>query len=168
MNKAVFLDRDGVINKDRPNYVYKATDLEILDGVVESLMKFKEAGFKILVITNQSGIAKGIYKHEDVKIIHELVQEQCNHCIDAFYYAPWHPSVSESLTRKPGRLLFERAIAKFNIDPTKSWMVGDKDRDLVPAKSLGINTIQVEYSDSATADHQVYNLWETLPIILRV
>lgn len=166
MNKCIFLDRDGVINKDYVDYVFSAEKLEILPGVAETLNALKKAGYLIVVITNQSGISKGIYTREQMHETHRLVQQACGHCIEHFYFAPGHPSFSESLSRKPGSLLFEKAMAKFNIDPAQSWMIGDKDRDLVPAKKLGIKTIQVENNDSPTADYKVRHLPAALPVIL--
>ncbi|AHM63359.1 D-alpha,beta-D-heptose 1,7-bisphosphate phosphatase [Flammeovirgaceae bacterium 311] len=166
MNRCVFLDRDGVINKDYVDYVYSAEKLEILPGVAEALQALKAAGYLIIVITNQSGIAKGIYTREQMHETHRLVQEAVGHMIDYIYYAPWHESVSKSLTRKPGSLMFERAIGRFKVDTAASWMVGDKHRDLVPAKKLGINTIQVDHSDSPIADYKTRDLLEASRIIL--
>jgi D-glycero-D-manno-heptose 1,7-bisphosphate phosphatase len=166
VNKCIFLDRDGVINKDYVDYVYAADKLEILSGVIETLKAFKEAGYLIVVITNQSGISKGIYTREQMHETHQLIQEACGHCIEQFYYAPGHPSFSETLSRKPGSLLFEKAMAKYKVDPFRSWMIGDKDRDLIPAKKLGIRTIQVDYNDSPTADYRVKDLPASLEIVL--
>jgi D-glycero-D-manno-heptose 1,7-bisphosphate phosphatase len=166
VNKCIFLDRDGVINKDYVDYVYAADKLEILSGVVETLKAFKEAGYLLIIITNQSGISKGIYTREQMHETHRLIQEACGHCIEQFYYAPGHPSFSESLSRKPGSLLFEKAMAKYKVDPSRSWMIGDKDRDLIPAKKLGIRTIQVDYNDSPTADYRVKDLSACREIIL--
>lgn len=166
MNKCIFLDRDGVINKDYVDYVYSADKLEILPGVSETLKIFKEAGYLLIVITNQSGISKGIYTREQMHETHRLIQEACHRCIDHFYYAPGHPSFSETLSRKPGSLLFEKAIARYKVDPSQSWMIGDKDRDLIPAKKLGIKTIQVDYNDSPTADFKAAGLTECREIIL--
>lgn len=75
MNKAILLDRDGVINKDKVDYVYKLDEFIVLPGVIEALKGFKEMGYKIIVITNQSGIAKGIFSIEDVNICHEHFQK---------------------------------------------------------------------------------------------
>ena len=165
-NKCVFLDRDGVINKDYVDYVYSAEKLEILPGVVEALQAFKTAGYLVIVVTNQSGIAKGIYTREQMHETHRLIQEVCGYAIDHIFYAPWHPSISKCLTRKPGSLMFERAIARYKIDPAASWMVGDKDRDLVPAHKLGIKTVQVDYNDSPTADYKAENLLDASKIIM--
>ena len=165
-NKCVFLDRDGVINKDYVDYVYSAEKLEILPGVVEALKALKAAGYLIIVITNQSGIAKGVYTRDQMHETNRLIQEASGHAIDHVYYAPWHPSISKSLTRKPGSLMFERALARYKIDPAASWMVGDKDRDLVPAHKLGIRTIQVDYKDSPTANYKAEDLLGASKIIL--
>src|SRR5690606_14192837 len=155
-----------LINKDYVDYVYSADKLEILPKVKEALIAFKEAGYLIIIITNQSGIAKGLYTREQMHECHELIQQSCDHLIDYIYFAPGHPSVSESLSRKPGSLMFERAIAKFAIDIEQSWMIGDKDRDLIPAKKLGLKTIQVDYSDSAHADYKVSDLYAAIDIII--
>ncbi len=164
--KCVFLDRDGVINRDYVDYVYSLEKLEILPGFKESLAALKSSGYLAIVITNQSGIAQGIYRREDMHACHVAIQEYCGHAIDHFYYAPWHPSVTESLTRKPDSLMFEKAMAKFDIDAGSSWMVGDKERDLIPAKKLGIKTIQVDNDDSTMADYKVKDLANALEVIL--
>ena len=165
MNKCIFLDRDGVLNRDYVDYVYSAEKLEILPGVGEALTSLKRAGYLLVVITNQSGIAKGIYTREQMHECHQIMQNAFNHQIDYFYYAPGHPSVSESLSRKPDSLMFEKAIARFNIDTNLSWMIGDKERDLVPARKLGIKTIQVDYDDSRMADYHAKSLPDALEII---
>ncbi len=164
--KAVFLDRDGVINRERGEYTYLTKDFELIEGVVESIDKIKGYGYKVIVITNQAGIVKGIYSVEQMKACHDKMQEACSHQIDAIYFAPLHPSVSESLARKPGSLMFERAIAKFDIDVAQSWMVGDKMRDLIPAKALGMSTILISEEGKETdADHQRKSLFHSLDLI---
>lgn len=162
----IFLDRDGVINKDYVDYVYTPEKLELLPGVVDAIERLKDTGYIIVVITNQSGIAQEIYTRGQMQVCHELIQQQCNGNISHFYYSPWHPKVTESLTRKPGSLMFEKAIAKFDIDIEASWMVGDKDRDLVPAKKLGLKTIQVDHNDSKIADQKTRDLAEAVSFIL--
>ncbi|MEZ4944929.1 MAG: HAD family hydrolase [Cyclobacteriaceae bacterium] len=142
-SKCVFLDRDGVLNEDRPDYAYQLDHFKILKGVPEALQQLKDAGYLLIVVTNQSGIAQGIYTQQEMEKCHNYLQEQCGGVIDYFYFSPYHPKVSESLGRKPGTLLFEKGIAKFNIDPQLSWMVGDRGRDLIPAKQLGMKTILI-------------------------
>ncbi|MEQ8245118.1 HAD-IIIA family hydrolase [Fulvivirga sp.] len=166
MNKCIFLDRDGVLNKDFVDYVYSEEKLFILSGVENALESLKNAGYLLVIITNQSGISQGIYTEEDMNNVHRIIQEKCGGVIDDIYFAPGHPSKSESLSRKPGSLMFERAIARHNIDIGLSWMVGDKHRDLVPAKKLGIKCIQVDHSDSILADYKVADLPAAVEVIL--
>lgn len=167
-NKAVFLDRDGVINEDNPQYTYTVEKFHILPGVLEALARLKSADYKLIVVTNQSGIAQGLYTREDVDKCHRYFQEQCSNAIDHYYYSPYHPSVTHSLGRKPGTLLFEKAIARFDIDPSTSWMIGDRGRDIIPARQLGMRTIQIghEIEKENRADHAVMSLLEASRIIL--
>lgn len=169
-NRCIFLDRDGVINEDRVNYAYDLSHFKMLEGVPESIKALKEAGFLVVVVTNQSGIAQGIYTREQMNVCHAYVQQACNHQIDHFYYSPLHPKFSESLMRKPGTLMFEKAIARFNIDAAKSWMVGDRTRDIIPARKMGIKTIQIghEVELEHKADFQADDLKSAVSIILSV
>jgi D-glycero-D-manno-heptose 1,7-bisphosphate phosphatase len=168
MNKCVFLDRDGVLNEDDPKYTYRISRFKIIRGVAEALYQLKEAGFCLVVVTNQSGIAQGIYTIEQMQICHIFLQDAVEHVIDHFYFSPYHPSVTHSLLRKPGTLMFEKAIAKYNIAIQHSWMVGDRGRDIVPARTLGIRTIQIgdEIERENRADYAVNNLREASKVIL--
>lgn len=168
MVKCVFLDRDGVLNKDNPNYTYRVSDFEILPGVLEAVEQLKAAGYLLIVVTNQSGIAKKIYTQQQMEECHAYFQKMCNNRIDHFYFCPHHPTVTASIARKPGTLMFEKAIAKFDIDVTQSWMIGDRGRDIMPARQLGIRTIQLgnEINELEKADHQAENLKEGASIIL--
>ncbi|MFM7850797.1 MAG: D-glycero-alpha-D-manno-heptose-1,7-bisphosphate 7-phosphatase [Flammeovirgaceae bacterium] len=169
MNKCVFLDRDGVLNEDNPNYTYRVERFKILPGVVEGLHQLKQAGYLLVVVTNQSGIAQGLYTQPQMEECHRYFQEQSQNAIDHFYFCPYHPTVTASLSRKPGNLMFEKAKAKFNIDFSSSWMIGDRGRDIIPARSLGIKTIQIgnEIESANEADFKVLNLIEAAQIILR-
>jgi D-glycero-D-manno-heptose 1,7-bisphosphate phosphatase len=144
MKKCIFLDRDGVLNVDRVDYVYRIEDFIIPAGTIEALQRMKAAGYLLIVITNQSGIAKGIYKREDVWKCHNYFQEQCGGLLDDIYFSPHHEKFnSASLTRKPGSLMIEKAIAKYQIDPDQSWMIGDAERDIKAGQKAGIRTIHL-------------------------
>lgn len=168
MNRCIFLDRDGVLNRDKVDYVYTKEDHVILEGVVEALFTFKNAGYLLVIITNQSGIAKGLYTSKDVMVCYDLLQDACGGILDAIYYAPYHANTdSQNLTSKPGSLMFEKAIARFNIDVSQSWMVGDKERDLVPARKLGIRTVHLQTEEHQyEADIVVKSLLEAAKLIV--
>lgn len=164
--KAIFLDRDGVLNIERGQYTYLTKDFEVLPGIIPVLQKFKQNGFILLVITNQAGIAKGLYSRDQLELCHQKFQQLSGQLIDDFYVAPDHPDFSASLSRKPDSLLFEKAIAKYRIDPKKSWMVGDKERDLLPAKKLGLQTVLIGDTPSEFHDFQISSPEALLNIIL--
>ena len=168
MYNALFLDRDGVLNKDYVDYSYRLSRFHVLPRVPEALYQLKEAGYLLVVVTNQSGIAQGIYTLRQMEICHIFLQDSCEHVIDHIYFSPYHPSVSASLGRKPGTLMFEKAIAKFDIDVTRSWMIGDRGRDIIPARAVGVKTIQIgnEIEKENRADVKVNNLPEAVKLIL--
>lgn len=166
--KCVFLDRDGVLNRERGDYTYKLEDFEVLPRVPEALALLKANGFLLVVVTNQAGVAKGLYHSGDVLACHRKLQEACRELIDAIYFAPGHPSHSESLSRKPDSLMLERAIARFNIDPGASWMVGDSLRDLQAAARAGVHAVLVgEKHPRQTHIWQAHDLWEATQLILQ-
>ncbi|MEY2793976.1 MAG: D-glycero-beta-D-manno-heptose 1,7-bisphosphate 7-phosphatase [Bacteroidota bacterium] len=166
--KCVFLDRDGVLNVDRVDYVYRMEEFIIPDGVVESLQALKAAGYLLIVITNQSGIAKGIYKREDVWLIHNALQEASGGMLDDLYFCPYHEKFdSASLTRKPGSLLIEKAAAKYDVDMSQSWMVGDHERDITAGTRAGLKTIRLAPEGTHTnATHLVDDLRAATNIII--
>lgn len=150
-NKCVFLDRDGVLNEERGDYTFKPEDFVVVPGVVEALQALKARGFLLVVVTNQGGIAQGLYGKADVLACHNKLQQACGHLIDYLYYAPAHPSVSASLARKPDSLMLERALARFHIDPARSWLVGDRLRDIAAARKVGVPAILVGEEETAPA-----------------
>lgn len=143
MNKCVFLDRDGVLNREIGEYAYRLDHFIVEDGVPEALRRLKADGYLLIVITNQAGISKGLYTEKDVMTCYNHLQERCDFLLNDIYFCPYHPAITNSLCRKPDSLMFERAIHKYNIDTAYSWMVGDSERDILPAKKLGMTTIQV-------------------------
>lgn len=167
-NKCIFLDRDGVLNVDRVDYVYRMEEFIIPPGVGEALRALKDAGYLLIVITNQSGIAKGIYKREDVYLIHNAIQEGTGVELDDIYFCPYHEKFdSHSLTRKPGSLMIEKAAAKYEVDMGASWMVGDHERDITAGTRAGLRTIRLAPSGTETkATHLVDDLLAASKIIL--
>ena len=151
--KAAFLDRDGTLNDERGlDYVHRLQDFHWLPGAREAIRKLNSAGYLVVVVTNQAGVARGLYTGEDVDVLHSAVQSDLNEAgalVDAFYYSPYHVegTVPEFALwhedRKPGTGMFERAIRDFDIDPLQSFMIGDKASDLIPAKALDMRTALV-------------------------
>ncbi|AXE17522.1 D,D-heptose 1,7-bisphosphate phosphatase [Runella rosea] len=150
--KCVFLDRDGVLNQDTEGYLYQVEEMIIPEGVVEGLKKMKDAGYLLIVVTNQAGIAKGLYSKEEVWKCHQYFQEQCGHLLDDLYFCSHHPDYdSRSLMRKPESLMLEKAIAKYDIDVMSSWMVGDRSRDMQAGKRVGVRTIHLTSAPEKSA-----------------
>ena len=144
LHKAIFLDRDGVINKERTDYVKKVEELIILD-VADPIKKFRDNGFLVVVISNQSAINRGLTTHENVKQIHSAIQEYLKTKgtqIDAFYYCPHRPDENCDC-RKPKPGLLNKATSDLGIDPKSSWMIGDRDSDMEAARLVGCRAIQI-------------------------
>lgn len=165
-SKAVFLDRDGVLNVEIGTYVWQPENFVVCPGVPESLARLKQAGYHLIVVTNQAGIAKGLYTAADVQACHTKLQNACGNLIDAFYYAPGHPSVSESLLRKPGSLMLEKAIARFRLDAAQCWMVGDRYRDIEAGSRAGVRGILVGDSEATPYQPHVPDLPAAVELIL--
>lgn len=141
MNKALFLDRDGVVNKEK-NYLYKIEDFEFIDGVFDACRYFQAQGFLIIIITNQAGIARGKYSEKDYQILTDWMNNQFenqNINISKVYYCPHHPDFSgECKCRKPNHKMLLDAKKEFNIDFKNSILVGDKNSDIAAGMNAGI------------------------------
>ena len=146
MSRAIFLDRDGTINREK-HYLYRQEDFEWLPGAKEAIRIFGQLGYKVFIITNQSGIARGYYTEEDVKKLHgwmDIELQRAGGRVDGYYYCPHHPTEGVSIyrrdcdCRKPKAGLFWQAIREHGItDLAGSWAVGDRVRDLEPAGEIG-------------------------------
>lgn len=161
MKKAVFLDRDGVINCERGEYNYRIENFTINEGVIECLKNFQKAGFILIIISNQGGIAKGIYKKENIEQIHRYlveVFEKQGIFLTEIYYCPHHSDIENCLCRKPDSLLIEKSIARFKINPSESFFIGDKETDVIAAKKAGLNPVMIKPNE---------NLLKYLPEILK-
>lgn len=146
MNKAIFLDRDGVINVER-GYTHRLEDFVILPDLIEVLKLLQQKGYLLIVVSNQSGVAKELYKQSDVEILHQhLIEELAKNqvTISEIYYCVHHPDVSRCICRKPDSLFVEKALARFNIDANASYFIGDKERDTEAAEKAGVKGILIE------------------------
>jgi len=151
MNKAVFFDRDGVINFERGEYTYLPEDFLINEGVIPLLKKLQEHDFLLIIVSNQGGISKELYTKEQVEKVHQyLADELKKHEIQLteIYYCPHHAAFENCLCRKPKSLMLEKAIARFDIDIHPSYMIGDSERDITAAEKVGLNTIKIEPNEN--------------------
>ena len=151
----VFLDRDGTIIEDR-HYIANPADVVLLPGAAEAIGRLNEAGLAVVVITNQSGIARGLLTeaqyHSTRARLDELLAARGAR-IDASYHCPHHPDAGGPCRcRKPGTLLHERAIADLGLDVAHSTAIGDRWRDLEPAAVLGFRGIMVPSADTPPAE----------------
>ena len=163
-NKAVFLDRDGTIAVD-VNYCSCPEDFKLFPDVPESIKRLNESGFKTVVITNQSGIGRGIFTEESLALIHRKMKDELAASgarIDAIYYCPHHPD-EQCACRKPGTYLFQKAAKDLNIEFPLSFVIGDSEKDINAGKALGCKTILIDTSprsgliETARADYIAKN-----------
>lgn len=151
MRKALFLDRDGVLNRERGEYTYSVQDFEVLPDVVEALKLARHKGYLLIVISNQGGVAKGIYTSERVDELHQKLADQLNESglkLDEIYYCKHHSAVGKCICRKPNSLMLEKAIARFQIDPRLSILIGDSERDVIAAEKVGVRGILIPSNTS--------------------
>ena len=144
--KTVFVDRDGVINQERSDYVKSISELEIYPNVAENIKLLKDAGFLVIVITNQSAVNRGIISHEMINQIHNSIQDHLKKYgtfLDGFYYCPHTPNENCNC-RKPKPGLLQKAILELNIDLNSSWMIGDSNSDIEAAISIGCKAIKID------------------------
>ena len=158
--KALFLDRDGVINHDPGDYTKSLAEFTVLPGVIETLKVWHDAGYLLIVVTNQAGIDKGLYTEETVHGIHQYVQGLCvqaGFSIVQFYFCPHHPDFSgRCLCRKPGSLMVEKGLHKFDLDPSQCLIIGDKQRDLDAAAAAGVGGVLIETNDKIPLPVEVF------------
>lgn len=149
---AAFLDRDGVINVDH-GYTFRPEHLEFTPTAVEGIRLLNQAGYPVLVVTNQSGVARGLYGLAEVEAFHAHLNAalaQAGAHVDAFYYCPYHPEGTvadyaiEHEDRKPGIGMIRRAMREWDVDAEGSFLVGDKQSDLEAAVAAGIAGYRIE------------------------
>lgn len=145
---AIFLDRDGTINIEK-NYLHQTQDWEWIPGAIEAIKLFNKKGFFVVVVTNQAGIARGLYTTKEIDILHSYVSSQLRSYgakIDKFYYCPHHPNYDEKERcncRKPSPGMLLEATKDLNIDLNNSWIVGDKISDIAAGKNFNLKSILV-------------------------
>ncbi len=138
---AVFVDRDGTLIEE-VNYLSRVEDLRLFPFTFEAVKSLKDQGFLVIVVTNQSGIGRGVYSEEDMHTIHAAIQERLFGAIDAFYFCP-HLPCDGCECRKPGVGMIESALNDFEIDLEHSWMIGDKKIDVEAGQLVGVATALV-------------------------
>src|SRR5476651_2468368 len=145
-NKAIFLDRDGVLNKELGDYVCRVEDFIVLDNF-ESLKTLQDRGYLLIVATNQGSLAKGWYTEADLAKMHQLLRDTYKaHGVEFtdIFYCPHHPDFTgpcDCRKPKPGLLL--QGIAKYNIDPSLSYFIGDRERDVEAGTAAGVKGILI-------------------------
>lgn len=153
-NKAVFLDRDGVLNKELGDYVCRAEDFVVLDNFA-ALKALQDKGYLLIVATNQGGLAKGWYSEDELAKMHARLRDtyqQHGVKFTDIFYCPHHPQFTgdcDCRKPKPGMLL--RGIEKYNIDPAQSYFIGDRERDVEAGTAAGVKGILIN-SDQPIAD----------------
>jgi histidinol-phosphate phosphatase family domain/HAD-superfamily hydrolase, subfamily IIIA len=145
-NKLCLLDRDGVLNVDK-DYLYKTEDVEWLPGSREAIAWLNRQGFRVVVVTNQSGVARGYFTESTVRILHDWIKEEVKKAggeIAAFYYCPHLPGAAvkqydvDCACRKPKPGMVVQALRDFDVLPWNAFLVGDSSRDIEAAKAAGV------------------------------
>ena len=149
--KIVFLDRDGTLNKLKSDYVKNLTEFEILPSVGTNLKKLSDAGFSLIVITNQSAINRKFMTMDDLTQIHNVLDsylKSFNCKLDGIYFCPHTPD-EQCMCRKPNTGLIKNALENYSqIDLEHSWFIGDSESDIQAGKKFGLKTIKIKSDDS--------------------
>ncbi len=150
-NKAVFLDRDGTINEEM-GYINHLSRFRIFPFTAKAIALLRENGYKIIVVTNQAGVARGYFTEEQVREVHLFLQNRLskeNAQIDKIYYCPHHPTEGNGkykktcVCRKPNTGMISKAVEDFDIDLSRSYMIGDRYKDVLFAHKVGLKSIMV-------------------------
>ena len=187
-DKAIFLDRDDTLIDD-PGYINHPEQVKLLDGVPEALIQFKKLGYKLIVVTNQSGVAHGIVTEKVLREIHERLEQlltEKNAYLDRIYYCPYHPDGvvqkyrKESNCRKPSPGMLLKAADEMDIDLEKSWCIGNSSRDIEAGHRVGCKTILIDLPPShqrqpasslppvgANPDYKAVNIKEAVNIVMK-
>lgn len=153
--RAIFLDRDGTLNVE-VNYLHRIADLVLVPGAAAAIRSLRQAGFSVIVVTNQAGIARGYYDEAALHALHEEIQRRLaaeGARIDAFYFCPHHPEFSGACEcRKPAPGMLKQAAQDHAIDLAHSWLIGDTSGDIGAGSAVGCRTILVRSGYGAQAE----------------
>lgn len=147
MKQAIFFDRDGVlIDNQHHYYIWKSDQLEFIDGVFENLKMLQQRGFQLFIVSNQGGISHGMYAKEDILRLHEeMIKTFRNNqiTITDILFCPHHSKKEKCLCRKPESLMIDKLIAKYDLNPLASAMIGDSESDMKAAAMAGVHGIKI-------------------------
>lgn len=173
---AVFLDRDGVLTEEK-GYVASVKELQIFPYAAECVRQIHKKGYHAIVVTNQSGVARGLFTEGALQEMNRWLMEQTG--VDAVYYCPHHPEGlmagyrKPCSCRKPGTGMFEAACRDFNIDMQKSYMVGDRASDILAGENAGVRTVLLEsgygtakLEEDVIPDYIFYDLSDMVQMLL--
>jgi D-glycero-D-manno-heptose 1,7-bisphosphate phosphatase len=176
--KALFLDRDGVINEEK-NYVYRIADFEFMDGIFELLAHAQSLNYILIVITNQAGIARGYYTEKDFNKLNDWMVEKFSAkgiIINQVYYCPYHPThglgeyKKDSEFRKPGPGMILQAEKELHLNLAQSVLIGDKESDIEAGLKAGVGQTVLLKSDrypaeNTKANRTIEKLTEIIPLL---
>lgn len=169
-NKALFLDRDGVVCAELGRYRLAKDGFQLLFGIKDVVRAAKKKGYKVIVVSNQPQISKGLLSETELCELHNEMERLLDDMIDAIYYCP-HTDEDNCECRKPKTGMFKRAAEDLNIDCTQSVVIGDSDKDIIAGQAVGCRTIFIKndfkgkYLTNCSPDHIVENLSEIIPLI---
>lgn len=168
---AVFLDRDGVINRKLPedHYVSSASEFDFLSGAADGLAILKDLGFVLVVVTNQRGINRGLMTEQDLETVHRHMEaelEKQGVVLDAIYFCP-HRKSERCKCRKPEPGMILAAMGDLDIDPSGSYLAGDSRSDVQAGKSVGTKTVRIGEEDDSDADMVFPSLLEFAEFLQR-
>jgi len=158
MNKALFLDRDGILIKERGDYNYLDKHFKINHKITPLLQFALKNQFLLIVITNQGGVEKGLYAHKEIEIMHEKISNYflpLGIMFTDFFHCEHHDSLSSCICRKPSSLMIEKACAVYNINPKASYMIGDKETDKKVGERVGAKGIQIRANTTVNNYHKI-------------
>lgn len=178
MRKAVFLDRDGTIIDD-VGYLRDPRDIRFLPGAITALRELKACGFVCVLVTNQSGVARGLFSEQELDVIHQVLQEQLSAheaALDAIYYCPHHPDVGPVRyrmaceCRKPRPGMFLQAMKDLGVAPQSSFAVGDSLRDVQAARAAGVRGLLLHTGSAEEIEGSVdcWKVVDSLPAAVRL